>query len=68
VFSPVRPGPGFAGFMATHIHWYVTVAYLVWFTAGMLYYLVRRKNLEAFRLFAIMWRRYVWPSSPPAVK
>jgi len=34
----------------------------------MLYYLVRRKNLEAFRLFAIMWRRYVWPSSPPAVK
>ena len=43
-FSPVKPGPGFAGFMATHIHWYVTVAYLVWFTAGMLYYLVRRQQ------------------------
>jgi cation:H+ antiporter len=67
-FSPVRPGPGFAGFMATHIHWYVTVAYLVWFTAGVLYYLMKRRNLEAFRLFAVMWRQHVWPSSAPAVK
>ncbi len=67
-FSPVKPGPGFAGFMATHIHWYVTVAYLVWFTAGMIYFLVKRQNLAAFRLFAVMWRQYVWPSSPPAVK
>jgi cation:H+ antiporter len=58
-FSPVKPGPGFAGFMATHIHWYVTVAYLAWFTAGMLYYLVRWQQLEAFRLFAVMWRRHV---------
>jgi cation:H+ antiporter len=68
VFSPVKPGPGFAGFMATHIHWYVTVAYLVWFTAGALYYLAKRQNLEAFRLFAVMWRQHVWPPSPPAVK
>jgi cation:H+ antiporter len=67
-FSPVKPGPGFAGFMATHIHWYVTVAYLVWFTVGALYYLAKRQQLEAFRLFAVMWRLHVWPSSPPAVK
>jgi cation:H+ antiporter len=63
-FSPVKPGPGFAGFMATHIHWYVTVAYLVWFTAGALYYLVRRQQLEAFRLFAVMWRRHVRGQTP----
>jgi cation:H+ antiporter len=68
VFSPVKPGPGFAGFMATHIHWYVTVAYLVWFTAGAFYYLVRRRRMEAFRLFAVMWRLHVWPSSASAVK
>jgi cation:H+ antiporter len=67
-FSPVKPGPGFAGFMATHIHWYVTVAYYVWFTAGVLYYLVRWRNVEAFRLFALVWRQHVWPSSAPAVK
>ena len=25
-------------------------------------------KMEAFRLFAVMWRQHVWPSSPPAVK
>jgi cation:H+ antiporter len=64
VFSPVKPGPGFAGFMATHIHWYVTVAYLVWFAGGFLHYLVRDKRIEAFRQFAIMWRQYVWRPLP----
>src|SRR5262249_7914964 len=29
-FSPVKPGPSLAGFLATHIHLWVTVAYFAW--------------------------------------
>ncbi len=36
IFSPMTPGPGFFGFMATHIHWYVTVAYLGVVRAGVI--------------------------------
>jgi cation:H+ antiporter len=67
-FSPVAPGPGFIGFMAAHIHWYVTVAYLLWFALGLLRYLLGKRQPEAFRLFAQMWRRHIRPASPPAVK
>jgi len=67
-FSPMRPGPGFFGFMATHIHWYVTVAYLVWFGLGLLRYIFGRRQMEAFHLFGVMWRRHVRPPSAPAVK
>ncbi|MFN3323554.1 MAG: sodium/calcium exchanger protein [Bryobacteraceae bacterium] len=57
--SPVQPGPGFWGFLGANIHWWVTAVYLVWFAAGMLRYLVSRKQPEAFRLFGIVWRTYV---------
>ena len=57
--SPVAPSPGFWGFLAKHIHGYVTVAYFV--LAGM--ETVRlifgyRKPL-AFQFFAQMWRQHV---------
>jgi hypothetical protein len=33
-FSPVAPGPTVLGYIATHIHWWVTVVYLLWFGLG----------------------------------
>jgi cation:H+ antiporter len=63
-FSPVGPGPGFIGFVAAHIHWYVTVAYLVWFALGLLHYVLARKRLEAFHQFGVMWRRHIRPLRP----
>jgi cation:H+ antiporter len=59
-FSPIPPAtPGILGFLATHIHWYVTVAYLVWFAVGVAQYLVRPSQARAFILFAQMWRTHV---------
>jgi cation:H+ antiporter len=67
-FSPVKPGPGFAGFMAIHIHWIVTVVYFLWFGAGLLRYARGGRHPEAFRIFAVMWRRHVRPACNTAVK
>ncbi|HSB13093.1 MAG TPA: hypothetical protein VLE22_01460 [Bryobacteraceae bacterium] len=68
VFSPVAPGPTVLGYIATHIHWWVTVVYLLWFGFGMLRYLFGKRHAEAFRLFAVMWRRHVRPVASAAVK
>jgi cation:H+ antiporter len=57
--SPVSPGPGFWGFLATHIHRWVTAAYFVWFGAGLISYLAGRRKLLAFTQFAAMWRTHV---------
>lgn len=65
VFSPFHPGPGPVGFLAAHIHGYVTLVYWVWFGAGILRYVGGGRQLEAFRLFARMWRTHVRPR--PAV-
>jgi cation:H+ antiporter len=59
IFSPFQPGPGIVGFLAEHIHGYVTVVYLVWFAAGMTAYALRPGTAHAFHLFAKMWRTYV---------
>ncbi len=58
-FSPVPPGPGAVGFIATHIHWWVTVAYLIWAAAGFVRMLMGKRQPEAFRQFARMWREHV---------
>ena len=58
-FSPVPPGPGVAGFVATHIHWWVTAAYFVWVALAVVRMALGRRRLEAFRLFGEMWRRHV---------
>jgi cation:H+ antiporter len=57
--SPVSPGPGFWGFLATHIHRWVTAAYFVWFGAGLVSCLLGRRKPLAFTQFAEMWRRHV---------
>jgi cation:H+ antiporter len=66
--SPIRPGPTFWGYVGTHIHWWVTVAYLVWIALGMGRMLLGQRQLNAFPLFAQMWRRHVRPAKAPAVK
>lgn len=65
-FSPVKPGPTGFGFIATHIHWWVTVAYLVWAGLALIRMLMGKRKPHAFRQFAHMWRTYVWkrPASP----
>jgi cation:H+ antiporter len=60
-FSPVKPGPSLAGFLATHIHLWVTVAYFVWCGVELVRMATGSRHLEAFRQFAIMWRRHIRP-------
>ena len=57
--SPVPPGPGFVGFLATHIHRWVTAAYLVWSAVEIARIALGRRRPEAVRLFALMWGRHV---------
>ncbi len=61
VLSPVQPGPGLIRTLAQHIHWYVTVAYFVWFAIGVLRYLAGQRKLAAFYLFAGMWCAHIRP-------
>ncbi len=58
-FSPVPPGPGLAGFISSHIHRWVTVAYFVWAAAALARLALRQSGLEALRLFGEMWRRHI---------
>ncbi|MEX2264479.1 MAG: hypothetical protein WD696_21170 [Bryobacteraceae bacterium] len=60
--SPVTPGPGFWGTLAEHIHWYITVAYLVWAGAEILRMLMGRRKPLAFHLFVHAWRTHVSPT------
>lgn len=65
IFSPMKPGPGFSGFMATHIHGYVTIAYFAWFALGLFGYLLGKRQPEAFQLFGKVWREHIWPPAAP---
>ena len=58
-FSPVPPGTGWAGFIATHIHKWVTWAYFVWTGVEVVRILMGRRLPLAFRLFAEVWRKRV---------
>jgi cation:H+ antiporter len=62
-FSPFAPGPGFVGFMAKYIHRIVTGAYFAWFGVGLLRTFFGKRKLDAFYLFARLWRKHVWPSA-----
>ncbi len=59
--SPVPPGPGFWGFLATHIHWAVTVAYFLWAAVELVRMAAGKREPRAFRLFATMWKRHIRP-------
>jgi hypothetical protein len=61
--SPVKPGPGFWGFLAGHIHWWVTAAYLMWAAAGLVSLFIGRRQPSAFRLFAQLWRTHLRPKT-----
>jgi len=62
-FSPVPPGPGVFGFVATHIHWWVTLAYLAWVVLGLVRMFMGKRQPEAFRKFAMMWRAHIRPAA-----
>jgi cation:H+ antiporter len=61
-FSPVPAGPGVFGFIATHIHWWVTLAYLAWAALGVVRMAMGKRHPEAFRKFAKMWREHIRPA------
>jgi cation:H+ antiporter len=58
-FSPIPPGPGIIGFIATHIHLWVTVAYLVWAAVAVVMFVTGRRHANAFREFARQWRQHI---------
>jgi cation:H+ antiporter len=62
--SPVTQGPGLLGFLATHIHWYVTVAYLVWSGVEIVRMIAGKRKPLAFHHFAVMWRKHVKVTTP----
>jgi len=59
VFSPLPPGPGPIGFIATHIHWWVTLAYLGWCGLALVRILMGKRQPHAFRQFARMGMLHV---------
>jgi len=61
VFSPVKPGPGIIGFLAEHIHWYVTVAYLVWAALEVFRMIAGSRKPAAFQQFGVMWKEHIGP-------
>lgn len=59
VLSPVPPGPGALGFLASHIHLWVTWAYFIWAAVEVGRLLAGKREARAFRLFMQMWRQHV---------
>jgi cation:H+ antiporter len=59
VLSPVPPGPGAIGFLAAHIHAYVTVAYFVWAGVEVVRMVLGLRKPRAFVLFGAVWAKYV---------
>ncbi|MCC7237171.1 MAG: hypothetical protein IT163_17815 [Bryobacterales bacterium] len=58
-FSPIQPGPGMLGFLAGHVHEYVTYFYLAWAAFGLAGFVIRPQTATAFHLFAKVWRMHV---------
>lgn len=57
--SPVAPSPSFWGFLAEHIHAYVTVAYFVLAGVETVRLIFGWRKPLAFRFFAQIWRQHV---------
>jgi cation:H+ antiporter len=60
-FSPVPPGAGIAGFLAQHIHAWVTIAYWVWAGLEIGRIAAGKRRPKAFQLFGVMWKRHIRP-------
>lgn len=58
-FSAVPPGPGWIGFIATHIHHWVTIAYFLWAAIEVGRLLAGQRKPLAFTYFAATWRAHV---------
>jgi cation:H+ antiporter len=61
VFSAVPPGAGFFGYVAGHMHWWITIAYFVWTGLELIRLLMGQRKPLAFGEFREMWRTYVSP-------
>lgn len=59
VFSPVPQGEGALGFIASHIHTWITYAYLVWTAVEVVRVFLGYRKATAFRLFAEVIRTRV---------
>ncbi len=68
ILSPVTGRTGAIGFLATHIHQWVTWVYLAWFAAGLAGFLLHPRQAVALSTFARMWTTHVRPARPAAVK
>lgn len=60
-FSPLPAGPGLIGFLALHMHRWVTTAYLVWAAIEIARMIAGQRRPRAFQLFELMWKRHVRP-------
>jgi len=58
-FSPFEPGAGLIGYIAGHVHEYVTYLYLAWAAVGLLGFVFRPSTATAFHNFAKVWRLHV---------
>ncbi len=63
-FSAVAPGPGVIGFIATHIHFWTTVAYFVWAGIEVVRMVMGARRPLAFIQFAELWKARVIRTGP----
>ncbi|MBI1898259.1 MAG: hypothetical protein HYS04_17260 [Acidobacteria bacterium] len=63
-FSPVPRDVGLLGFVATHIHEWVTWLYLIWAAIELVRIFLGQRQPLAFKLFAEVWRTRVRPAAP----
>lgn len=57
--SAVPPGPGALGYLAAHIHLWVTVAYFVWAAVEAIRIVAGKRKAVAFTEFVETWRTHV---------
>jgi cation:H+ antiporter len=58
-FSPIAPDAPMVGYIAQHIHAWVTWAYLVWIGVEVIRMLAGRRKPLAFQAFGDVWRKRV---------
>ncbi len=57
--SPFKPGPTVLGFLAAHIHRWITAVYFAWVAVEIGRLAAGRRRASAFRLFGVMWKRHI---------